>query len=52
MSPSWIVLVDMERVGAEIESAVEGNTSIVLQLDVDLACEETFYVTDGETGEV
>lgn len=51
-SPSWVVLVDMGKVGAEIESAMEGNTAIVLQLDVDLACEETFYVTDGENGNV
>lgn len=41
--------MDMETV---VETALQGDTSIVLQLDVDLACEETFYVTDGEGGEV
>lgn len=45
-------MVDMDKVGAEVESAMSGHTSIVLQVDVDLACDETFYVTDGENGKV
>lgn len=46
------ILMDADNLGETIKTAMDGNMSFVFQVDVDLACEETFYVTDAKTGEV
>lgn len=52
VTPSWVVIIDTDNMSTEFEKAVAGHMCVVLQVDVDLACEETFYVTDGESGKV
>lgn len=51
-SSSMTILMDADNLGETIKTAMDGNMSFVFQVDVDLACEETFYVTDAKTGEV
>lgn len=51
-SSSMTILMDGDNLGETIKTAMDGNMSFVFQVDVDLACDETFYVTDVKTGEV
>ncbi|CAM9659483.1 unnamed protein product [Laminaria digitata] len=51
-SSSMTILMDADNLGETIKTAMDGNMSFVFQVDVDLACEETFYVTDAKTGEL
>lgn len=52
MSPSFDVVMQEKKAFAQIKNALAGNATVTLQVDVDLACDETFYVADKDTGEV
>eukprot|EP00903_Cladosiphon_okamuranus_P019966 g18348.t1 len=52
VSPSLDFVLEEKKAFAQIKNALAGNTTLTFQVDVDLACDETFYVTDKDTGEV
>lgn len=52
MSPSLDFVLEENKAFAQIKNALAGNATVTFQVDVDLACDETFYVADKDTGEV
>lgn len=52
MSPSLHFVLEENKAFAQIKNALAGNATVTFQVDVDLACDETFYVTNKDTGEV
>ncbi len=52
MSPSLDFVLEENKAFAQIKNALAGNATVTFQVDVDLACEETFYVKEKGTGKV
>lgn len=52
LSPSLDIVLEENKAFAQIKNALAGNTTITFQVDVDVDCDETFYVKDKESGEV
>ncbi|CAM9620246.1 unnamed protein product [Hapterophycus canaliculatus] len=52
MSPILDFVLLEKNYMAQIKNALAGNATVTFQVDVDLVCDETFYVKDKETGEI
>ncbi|CAM9420068.1 unnamed protein product [Pylaiella littoralis] len=52
MSPSLDIVLEENKAFAQIKNTLAGNATITFQVDVDVDCDETFYVKDKESGEV
>ncbi|CAB1115277.1 unnamed protein product [Ectocarpus sp. CCAP 1310/34] len=52
MSPSLEFVLQENNAFAQIRNVLAGNATVTFQVDVDLACDETFYVKDKGTGEI
>lgn len=52
MSPILDVFLEEKNYMSQIKNALAGSVTVTFQVDVDLVCDETFYVKDKETGEV